>query len=235
MTVYGAAWRTDLGGARKRAKYEDNPNMITIYTRRSLLCPIRRVLYRHDGRSFRNADLGELSLEHAQLRDLDMSQTTLAKACLDYSHFRGVRLTESNFDGASLYGAQMRYCDLSRCSFVNSRLTAAWFRHCTIDNARFVQAGLDGTHFCHTSLRHASFEGIITYIPKGWLNFYGCDLRYARFVSTHFVGNNFYRCDLRGTDFSSCVFHSDIDRARFCNVQIDEDTKWPGGRQGHIF
>ena len=153
-----------------------------------------------------------ISLDSAELRDVDLTEANLgsvhlAGSFLDRAEFESSDLQAANFDGASLVKALLIEADLGRARFADAILTRARLDNADLTAAIFSYAALD-----HASLR----EAILIDTDLKHANLSGADLSGA---------------DLTGADLTSCDLRRAVLRdAAVTNRQLQTAESLVGAR-----
>jgi uncharacterized protein YjbI with pentapeptide repeats len=201
--------------------------MVSVFRRRSLLIPFRKLLYRDEQPALTNAVLNALDLNGAAFICEHMKGVSLAGSSLRAALFCRSDLSHSSLVEVNLYLALFDRCKLNHARLNDSDLTLCHFKESQMDYCDLSRAILHGTRFHKASLCHANFAGANCFSSKGRLDFAGSDLRQASFRSVVFSYYSFRDCDLRGTDFSQTAFVFGVKKGDFEGALMDDRTLWP--------
>lgn len=145
-----------------------------------------------------------VSIIHADLHDVDLSDAVLGNAQLSGNNFTGAVLRNVSLSkGASMSYARLAYADLTHAEMSGTNL----------NHVCFVHAHLSGTKLRGANLSHADFRNLME--AKG-ADFSGADL----------TGAVFEYADVRGADFTGAV---GLATSQFDHAMLDCTTALPPG------
>jgi uncharacterized protein YjbI with pentapeptide repeats len=147
----------------------------------------------------RNRALEELAARKVSLKDLNLAgavldHVKLPRASLERADLRLAQITDSDFASTVF-----EYAVATRVNIVRTNLSGARLGFAVLDSTYFVSTDLSGAGFRFANLRHASFFGG----SLNGASFWGADLRHAVFSGLSLSGAIFDSSDLRFADLSS--------------------------------
>jgi uncharacterized protein YjbI with pentapeptide repeats len=132
------------------------------------------------------ADLSELELSGANLRNATLSEASFRHANLERAMLRGAHANEADFDGASLKRANLEACVLIKARLSDTDLTDAWMRRVDLRGANVTAANLE----------HADLEGAVLIL--------------GRFTPERKPTLDAIRDELRKRDYVPVIFDFDV-------------------------
>ncbi|MEX0330392.1 MAG: pentapeptide repeat-containing protein [Puniceicoccaceae bacterium] len=134
------------------------------------------------------ADLfdGHLIGPGADLRDADLSNTTLEEVNFTNAQLERIKLSKSSLRKAILNGANLEYADLVEADLWNATLTGANLSFANLTKANFTTARMESAMLVGADLSNA-------------------DLSYAVLQRTDFTGADFYGASYNNANFNRAI------------------------------
>ncbi len=193
----------------------------------------------HDGRTtvidfhhaqLSNAQLGYLSLAHANLAGAD-----LGGAGLNYTRLHAANLAGTDLAGASLVYAGLRDADLTgadltKARLSNTNLTRANLSHVNLSGAVLADAKLTDASFFGANLTGAVLAGEqIPGLSFATATLSGGNLRYANLKGADLFGARLYGADLTGANLTGAnLYAAKTGGANFAGAKLTS-AFWPPG------
>ena len=143
----------------------------------------------------------DANLNHAVLRNANLSGADFHEAILTAADFRGSNLSEGNFLGANLQGADLRETILSCASFAGADLS---------------DSSAVGADFSGLTLSHGSISYMDSQVDYPAAKLCRARCRGAKFADADLAGVDFSNASLRDADFS----HANLRCARFVGADL---------------
>jgi uncharacterized protein YjbI with pentapeptide repeats len=137
------------------------------------------------------ADIGQIDLQKANLKQTDLSLADLGKANLESANLLSATLFQTNLRQANLMLATLFNADLSMAMMGGAKLVAADLHYSILYQTELLEANLYGADLSEANLEEARADGA---------NFRQATLRRARLK-----GANLHRADLRKADFREAI------------------------------
>lgn len=158
------------------------------------------------------ADLRDIELPGAMLRNADLSGCDLRGAILDNANLSLATLIGSNLIGARLHAASLRQAIVSRARLNDVDASAANFgeadlRHCTFEGAKLV-----GANFSMAICKDSQFVGA---------DLNRSDLARTDFRDSNLIRANFAEASLEGADLRRCsLISASFNSAKLSNANL---------------
>jgi uncharacterized protein YjbI with pentapeptide repeats len=166
-----------------------------------------------------------LELVGQNLRQADLRQMDLSRACLAGADLRGALLDGARLDGADLTGALLDGARLEGAELRRARLVGASLRQAELGGAHLEQSLLHGAHLEGAHLPHAWLDGArLRDAHFDGATLWGASLRGAELDGGHFAGADLHEADLDGAFFAgSTLADADLALARWGDRRAGEE------------
>lgn len=154
--------------------------------------------------------LNDRNLVLSRFERCEFTNGDFSKSNMIGAYFSDCKFTSTNFSGATLFHSEFWSCVINNCSFQDANLL----------NSILVLTKIYHTDFLRSNCKNAIFSASICAEGSSKIigsNFWGADLRYARFPGIDLIGNSFTWAKLGGADFRG----SNLTGSNLCSLDLD--------------
>lgn len=170
--------------------------------------------------NLRRADLGGVNLEESNLKNANLSNANLRDAFLVQADLEGANLQKADLEGANLNGANLQNADLSRANLESASLEGANLSNARLNFAQLELANLGGAILENVQLANADLRE--AYL--GGANFSKADLKHALLKKANLEEADLSEADLRDANLKGAnLTGTTITGAKMYGCEVDVD------------
>lgn len=152
------------------------------------------------------ADLREVDLTDALLRNVGLNRTNLIRATLDRANLTEARLEGANLSSARMIRANLQRAGLADASLTGADLADANLSHADMQAARLGQANAVGANFQGANLRQSDWQEA----DISSANLRGVNLKEANFAGARLRGTDLRNAQLQNASFKDANLNTVI-------------------------